>query len=265
MFDFFKKDKEGKPLDVKAVRDRLLQFVKEQLQKVEGGEGANIKGMQLYIACAETEKHLYESAVYFEEEDRFRNEDVQRIADDYAIDLPPTWTMEILFVDALPAEALKVPDLDAALFVQTRKRAIPKSAVAYLRILNGEAEQEEYTLTSEISKVNIGREKKVQTNDGFFRINHIAFPASSTDEANRFISRQHAHIQFDGETGLFLLFADEGGVPPRNKVKVRSVDSQPVKLQSMEVGHPLGEGDQIIIGETAVLQFSYSSTANPHH
>jgi hypothetical protein len=65
MFDIFKKDTQGQPKDVKYVRDSLLHFIKEQLRKAEGGEGANIKGLQIFIACPLEEKHMYEAAVYF--------------------------------------------------------------------------------------------------------------------------------------------------------------------------------------------------------
>ena len=257
MLDLFKKEA-GTP-DVKNIRDRLLHFIKEQLQKVEGGEGSNIKGLHLFFACSNAEKYLYESAVYYDEQDKFKNEEVQKIADDFAIELPQNWTMEIVFTDSLPVEAVKLPDLDAALFIQTRKRTLIKSATAYIRVLNGEAEKEEYTITSTSGKVTIGREKKVQTPDGFFRENAIAFPAGSNHEGNKFVSRQHAHIEWDNDSGSFLLFADEGGIPPRNKVKLRTEKGELEKLQTMEIGHQLREGDQIILGDSAVLEFSYSS------
>ena len=262
MLDIFRKDKETGSLDAKTIRDRLLHFIKEQLQKVEGGEGSNIKGLHLFVACSNVEKYMYESAVYFEEQDRFKNEEVQKIADDFAIDLPENWAMEIVFTENLPTEAVRVPGLEAALFIQTRKRTLIKSATAYVKILGGEAEQKIYTITSGSGKITIGREKKVQTPDGFFRENVIAFPANSGSESNKFVSRQHAHIEWDNDSGSFLLFADEGGIPPRNKVKLRSENGELEKLQTMEIGHQLREGDQIILGDSAVLEFSYSRREN---
>jgi len=47
-----------------------------------------------------------------------------------------------------------------------------------------------------------------------------------------------------------------------NKIKVRAVGGSPVKLQTTEIGHPLQEGDQIIIGESALLEFTYSAEEN---
>lgn len=262
MLDIFKQDRETGSLDAKTIRDRLLHFIKDQLQKVEGGEGSNIKGLHLFVACSNVEKYLYESAVYFEETDRFKNEEVQKIADDFAIDLPENWVMEIMFTDNLPTEAVRIPGLEAALFIQTRKRTLIKSATAYIEVLGGEAEQKIYTITSASGKVTIGREKKVRTPDGFFRENVIAFPATSANESNKFVSRQHAHIEWDNDSGSFLLFADEGGIPPRNKVKLRSEKGELEKLQTMEIGHQLREGDQIILGDSAVLGFSYSTREN---
>jgi hypothetical protein len=252
MFDLFK----SRPTDVKSIRASLLSFIKEQLQKAEGGEGSNIRGLCLYINCKEEEKHLYEGAVYADEEDRFKEEEVQKIADDYAIALPENWTLQIEFVKELPSEALKSPDTDAALFISTRKK--PKvfhHATAYIRVLNGQAEKEVYTISSTSGKINIGRERKVQTADGFYRENIIAFPDGSSNESNRSVSRQHAHIEWDAENAAFYLFADEGGVPPHNKMKVRTVGGLPVKLQTTEIGHRLHEGDQIILGESALLEF----------
>lgn len=256
MFDIFKKSADA-PRDVKGIRDAFLRFIKEELQKVEGGEGRHIKALHLFIAPAEEEKHLYESAVYFEENSLFKDE-VQKIADDFAIDLPDSWIMECNFADTFPPEAIKIPGIDAALFIQTRKHTIHKSAEAYIRILNAEAEKEEYTLSSEGGKVTIGREKKAQVEGGFFRINTIAFPSESTNDCNKFISRQHAHIEWNEDSGCFMLFADEGGVPPGNKIKVKSAaDENQIRLYSTQIGHRLGEGDQIILGESAILLFSY--------
>jgi hypothetical protein len=261
MFNLFKKG--SQPQDVKAIRNNVLEFIKEQLQKAEGGEGENIKGLYLYITCRNEEKHLYEAAVFADNEQRFKEEEIQKIADDYAIALPENWTMEIHFADKAPPEAIKANDVDAALFISTKKKPkVHKDATAYIRVLNGEAEKEVYTITSTRPKINIGREKRVQTVDGFMRENQIAFPGGSGNESNRSVSRQHAHIEWDNETGMFVLFPDEGGVPPMNKIKVRTEGGKPVKLQTTEIGHHLQEGDQIILGESALLEFSYLQAEN---
>jgi hypothetical protein len=260
MLDFFKPKSERQPLDVKILRSKLLQFIKEQLQRREGGEGSNIKGMELYIAAAPQEKDVYESLVYFHDTDRFKNEEVQKIADDYAIALPPQWYMNLIFVDELPDEAVKSKDLPVALHIGTKKQpTLNNPTTAYLRVLSGEAEHEDYTISASTGKVHIGRDREVKTADGFFRLNTIAFLVRSATDPNRYISRQHAHIEWNDESGCFYLFADEGGIPPRNKVKVQTADGSLIRLQTVQIGHPLKEGDQIMLGESSLLLFTYGN------
>ncbi|WP_184545748.1 FHA domain-containing protein [Mucilaginibacter sp. FT3.2] len=258
-FNFFSKNGgERRPMDVKSLRDALLRFIKEALQKVEGGEGSHIKELLLYISSTTEDKLLYEGAVYAHDKEKFRDE-IQRIADDYAINLPDDWTIEVVFDDTVPAEASKIPELDAAFLMHTRRQVAHNvsSAVAYIRILNGEAEQEEYQIKATDGKINIGRDKKSVTDNGSYRINRLVFPAVSNDESNKFISRQHAHIEWNKDNECFMIFADDGGVPPRNKTKISiAADGKLIKLNSTQIGHPMSEGDQIILGESAVFLFS---------
>ncbi|HVF96116.1 MAG TPA: FHA domain-containing protein [Flavisolibacter sp.] len=261
MLDIFKQKNDNQPQDVKGLRQNLLLFTKDQLKKLEGGEGAAIKGLQLFLAPSAEEKHLYEAALFVDEGDRFKNEEVQRIADDYAIELPAGWALEILFVEALPAEAVKAKDLPVALHISTKKQPVLTAlTTAYLRVTNGEAEKEAYELSSKGGKVCIGREKQVQTPEGFMRTNTIAFPSESTNKSNKFISRQHAHVEWNADAGAFFLYADEGGIPPRNKIKVQTGSGDIIRLQSTQVGHHLQEGDQIMLGDSALLLFTYAST-----
>jgi pSer/pThr/pTyr-binding forkhead associated (FHA) protein len=116
-----------------------------------------------------------------------------------------------------------------------------------------------YELTDKSGRTCIGREKKVRTSEGFLRENNIAFPSTSVNASNKFISRQHAHIEWNKEAGGFFLYADEGGIPPRNKIKVQTANNDIIRLQSTHVGHHLQEGDQIVLGDSALLQFSYTA------
>jgi hypothetical protein len=257
MFNFFKSNAEERPTDVKGVRYALLQFIKQELQKAEGGEGSNIKGLSLFLTCNAKDQTMYEAAVYADQPDEFKSE-IQRIADDYDLALPENWNLDVIFSQDVPAEAIKAANVDAAFFIKTSKHFIKQKATAYIIVLNGEADKEQYEITSESGKINIGRDKKAQADDGFFRTNHIAFPSDSENAANKYVSRQHAHVEWNNDNAHFMIYADEGGVPPRNKIKIKAEATEDMaKLHSTEIGHPLNEGDQIIIGESAVLQFSY--------
>jgi hypothetical protein len=166
MFKIFSRDNEG-PGDVKEVRDALLRGIKENLQKSEGGEGSNIKGINLFISISSNDKHMYESAVYQDEPEKFKDE-VQRIADDFDIGLPANWQMEVNFDEKFPPEAVKLEGINAALFIRTKDHVIQRSGSAYIRILNGEAEKPVYHIKSDDGKLNIGREKKSTGRGGIF-------------------------------------------------------------------------------------------------
>lgn len=255
MLDFLKQ-KEEKAQDIKTLRHGLLVFIKEQLQKAEGGEGSSIKSLQLFMKPADEDKHLYESAVYYHEPSRFKEEEVQKIADDYAIELPKQWQLEFSFTDNFPIHSIKAKNLPVALSIVTRKQTANKITTAVINVLNGEAENEQYKFASTNGKIYIGRGKNVQTANGFFRVNTIAF-LDNKNEGNRFVSRQHAHIEWNEKENCFFLFADDGGIPPRNKIKIQTSNGSLIKLQSTQIGHCLHHGDQIILGESALLEFNY--------
>jgi pSer/pThr/pTyr-binding forkhead associated (FHA) protein len=252
MFNLFKE----RPHDVKSIRNILLQFIKEKLQRSQGGEGANIMGVYLFIHCSDADKHLYEAAVFANVPGKFKMEEVERIADDYAITLSPSFKFEVSFTDKFPPQADRVKDIEAAVFISTKKSGLSnKKNRAFIKVLNGEAENETYLIDSNVGRINIGREARVQAAGNYMRKNSIAFKPV---EINRAVSRQHAHIEWEADSGSFLVFADEGGIPPNNKMKVRTPEGVLIKMQAIEVGHRLQEGDQIILGDVAVLEFTYS-------
>ncbi|RZK57721.1 MAG: FHA domain-containing protein [Pedobacter sp.] len=262
IFDLFKSGTNARPDDVKGIRHALLQFIKQELQKAEGGEGANIKGLSIYINCTSTERQVFEAAIYKDEPEQLRSE-IQRISDDYSLDLPINWVLTQTFDEPFPEEAVVMTNLPVALFIKTNSHFVKLSATAYIKALSGKTMLPIYQLTSEAGRFNIGRDEKAQSDEGYFRTNHIAFPSDSDDERNKYISRQHAHIEWNKNLAKFMIFADEGGVPPRNKVKVRSALTEKIlKLHAVQIGQELEEGDQIILGESVVLEFSYQPQGN---
>jgi len=257
MFDIFKKNKENSTADAKGLRDSILQLIKEELQKLDGEEGYALAIMELYVNAGADAHFLYQTALYLTAPEKFK-EEVQRIADNFALDLPAEWALEVLFTDQLPENAVLLKGLQVGLIFKSAA-AVPvkknSEREARISILKGNAENTSYTLACKAGRINIGREKNIQANDGSFRINTIAFPE---DELNKFISRQHAHIEWEEKSDTFKLFADEGGVPPGNKTKIRnSADESVQKINSTQIGYPLSEGDQIVLGDAAVLLFNF--------
>jgi hypothetical protein len=286
MFDFFKKNNK---LDAKGIRDAVLQFIKEELQQLDGGEGSSVQTISVFVAPAEEEKFLYEAALYNGDTGRLRD-DIQRIADNFALDLPAEWQLTLQFGEELPAATLRTNEIKAGLKLLMYAAAAGTGSAANgngtdgtatigsangmgpggagsaaaarvsLVVLKGKAELSEYLLKpGDTKRVNIGREAQIQANDGSMRINHIAFPEDPAYESNKYISRQHAHIEWDTASASFKLYADGGGVPPGNKTKIRNASDESVnKLNSTVVGYPLKDGDQIILGDAAILQFTVS-------
>lgn len=257
MFDFFKKNKGNTPLDAKGLRDEILQFIKEELQQLDGGEGKYLKALELFVRVKAEELFSYETALYSAAPEKFQ-EEVQRIADNFALDLPEGWKLTVHYVAEFPEGVIERADLKVGLMFKSSGLPVINAIglTASLKVITGRAEQEVYRIEAGTGRINIGRESNVQGSDGSFRINTIAFPAEA-QESNKYISRQHAHLEWDQQQACFKLYADEGGVPPGNKTKVRvAKDETTHKLNSTQIGYTLKQGDQIILADAAVLEFN---------
>jgi len=247
-------------LDVKAVRDMLIRFIKDQLQRFEGGEGGDIHYIQLFIACNKEEQPVYDTAVYKSDEGKFKLE-IQRVADDYAIDLPEGWLLGVNFTQELPLEAIRDAGGKAAIIVNTKKVAIHgavSARIAEIKILSGEAQQQVYEVGPASGRVNIGRGVEVRMDDGSVRLNNIAFSEDGDNAVNRFISRRHAHLEWNVDAGCLMIYADEGGIPPGNKTKIKTNNlEKAIKLNATSIGYRLADADQVILGDSAVLEVRY--------
>ncbi|MEO7444254.1 MAG: FHA domain-containing protein [Ferruginibacter sp.] len=243
--------------DVKNTRNDILVFVKEQLQKAEGGEGRGLLGLELYVKCLPEEQYIFESALYHDDTNKLRNEEIQRMADDYDINMPAGWTLEVKYIqDEFPRHSIIMPGKEVALKILTAKNAVSsRPSTATIRVLHGKGVQASFEISAGKESINIGRGEMAQTADGFFRKNHVAFAEDESVTANRSVSRRHAHIEWDEKMKSFVLHADEGGIPPMNKTKVRTRGDVVIKLQTPEIGHILTNHDQVILGEEAVIEF----------
>lgn len=258
MFDFFKKNKGDAPLDAKGLRGEILQFIKEELQQLDGGEGKYLKALELFVRVRAEELFNYETALFSAEPEKFQ-EEVQRIADNFALDLPQGWKLAVHYVTEFPEGVILREQLKVGLVLKSSGSPVisgQTSLTASLKVIAGRAEKEVYVIEAGTGRINIGRESSVQGSDGSFRLNTIAFPAEA-QESNKYISRQHAHLEWDEQQTCFKLYADEGGVPPGNKTKIRTAkDETTHKLNSTQVGYILKTGDQIILADVAVLEFT---------
>ena len=85
-------------------------------------------------------------------------------------------------------------------------RSVAPPPAARLHVLHGKASQACYEIGA--ARVNIGRlEEVLDEQQRLVRRNQVAF-AESSDPANATVSRAHAHIRYDAETGEYRLYDD---------------------------------------------------------
>jgi hypothetical protein len=154
-------------------------------------------------------------------------------------------------------------------WIRVEVESIAKAAVApaafvhqecELVILQGKSNEARIPLTK--TRTNIGRPIDVFKTAGPSRRNDIAF--SEDSDINRSVSREHAHIVRDKDSGEYRIFNDRFyKMGPDAETNcglwiVRDGLSQPVHRNSR--GAALKPGDEIHLGR-AVLQFVLSATA----
>lgn len=128
----------------------------------------------------------------------------------------------------------------------------PQDRIGRLIVMEGSASAAEIAIDQ--PRTNIGRTLDVYRTQGLSRRNHLAFVEE--DEIGSTVSREHAHILRDAETGEYRIFNDR--FYDRDKGEscniwiIRAGLSQEVHRNSR--GIRLLEGDEIHLGR-AVLQF----------
>ena len=112
-------------------------------------------------------------------------------------------------------------------------------------VIHGTAEHRTYAFAS--VRVDFGRGEEVRSGqNGLIRTNHVAF-LETPAEINRTVSRQHAHIAYDQQSGEFRLH-DDGSV--HGTRVVRKGRTVPVPFGTR--GVRLQPGDDIVLGEARV-------------
>ena len=123
-------------------------------------------------------------------------------------------------------------------------------AAARLIVHEGAANVSEIRL--EKARTNIGRAVEVLRSEGLYRRNDLAFTEDT--EVNRTVSREHAHISFDRDSGEYRLFNDRWyplGDHSCGTWIVRDGMSQEVHRNAR--GTKLQPGDEIHFGRAVVL------------
>ncbi len=136
---------------------------------------------------------------------------------------------------------------------QPVQAAVPARKAARLTVMKGTANEKDVQLSK--ARTNIGRTVDVYRADGPSRRNDLAF--SEDDEISRSVSREHAHILFDKQTGEHRLYNDRKPKPGA-KEPVCGLwilrDGLSLDVHHNTRGTSLMPGDEIHLGR-AVVKF----------
>jgi hypothetical protein len=121
----------------------------------------------------------------------------------------------------------------------------PKHDRIEITVLRGVTEQRTYSFVA--NRIDFGRCAEVRdSRNRLVRTNHVAFAEGSGD-INQSVSRQHAHIACEPNSGVFLLHDDGSG---HGTGIVREGRTVPVPRGSR--GVRLQSGDEVVLGEARV-------------
>lgn len=124
----------------------------------------------------------------------------------------------------------------------------------------GSLVKEQYELSSEMlgkesrKCYNIGRGEFPDVGGGSYRQNHIAIDDKCNLEANKFVSRTHAHIGYSDKIGFYLQVEYGGSRLSGNRTRIFRGEDK-IEVESVEVKEPLLDGDLIELGKAVVLEF----------
>ena len=131
---------------------------------------------------------------------------------------------------------------------------IPSSTNGIICIHNdkGSMMQNEYTLTADGGRYNIGRGAT-----GSNAIGIDANPNGPMYEFNKYVRSHHAHIEYINALG-FCLFVEKDGTQvfggSRTQIKRRGVED-PLELNNPQQPVPLRDGDVIVLGKNVELEW----------
>jgi hypothetical protein len=124
--------------------------------------------------------------------------------------------------------------------------AEPAAVRLEMTVVNGAAEHRTYGFACD--RIDLGRGSEVRdTRNGLVRTNHVAFTESPAAAANRSVSRQHSHIEYDPRSRTFRLH-DDGSL--HGTRIVRKGKTLPVPFGAR--GVRLQPGDDIVLGDARV-------------
>lgn len=248
-------------------RKEICRFIIQSLNPYIDEPEIFGSGLKLFLVYNTPEElELLKVALYANTPNKFKDAELQKdLADNY-IKLTNNWKFEYEFcLGELPN--CRFSDRKFGLEILENIKTEPlkvESFVAKIEVLDGQTSQKKYILNfKEKQEFRIGRGYNPRLATGRTRQNDIVFLPqddanfdSTKEQSGLSVSRNHATIKFDAEQQKYFLFVDEGGLPQNNnRTKILRENNTSVKLQVLGMPYELTIGDEIELGDGALLSF----------
>lgn len=229
------------PPELAEVRHAVLDEVRQKCYRAGAKKVFPYNLIQVSMRGMESGRAAMFGTTYFRQ---FMEREIRQSLQTDGTRFPESLRVEVAISTDLPMPG------ESWLSVSIGSRDVPGIATkARLMVSRGNATIDELLLDK--PRTYIGREIDVYRNGGMHRRNDLAFVAD--EEANRTVSREHAHIDHDGKTGEYRVFNDrwyERGADCALRI-VRQGASIEVHRDSR--GARLEAGDEIHFGQAVVL------------
>jgi len=231
--------------EVAEIRIAVLDEVRKQIQRA-GGQALfpyNLVRIQIRAAAnhAAVFQHDFFRRYFDEEVSKCLAKEACRFPADLRVRVETVNEGKWLHVETLAEEAAAPLEEPA-----------PAQRSAKLVVLAGRANRPEIPLVK--ARTNIGRPEEVYKAEGLSRRNDLAFAADHP--INRTVSREHAHVLYDKQTGEYRLFNDrwyQRGEKPAGNCGLWIVrDGMGQEVHRDTRGTRLEPGDEIHLGKAAV-------------
>ncbi len=223
------------PKEILEIRRDILNDVKDKIQP-KGGGAYLFPYNQISVHLAISDPARLEMTQAAFAEDHSLEQDVRDLLNEAGC--PPPSGCSLQMDIALGEDSVRID------YRRTKPVAKPAAArpTAKLRVVRGEAETPEIEIHTD--RVNLGRMKEVAgKRGGLRRRNDVAFAETETT-----VSREHAYIRFDAETGRFRLCdymsqRETSIFRDGRRIEVPRASTRGVQLRS---------GDEIHLGDARV-------------
>lgn len=233
--------------DPLEIAHAVVERVEEQIQS--SGRGSRVfpfTHARVSIAAPGEDARARFDAV-FEAAPSLRERIAERLAAAGCRDRPPAVTIEYV---PRAHKNWRQPDFEIR-FARAPEEPVladageSKASRIELSVVRGAADRRTYSFTA--NRIDIGRCREVRDNrQRLIRANDIAF-AEGEDATNTTVSRQHAHIVFDGRTSTFRLH-DDGSAHGTVLVRAGKTLAVPRGARGVRLQH----GDEIVLGDARI-------------